>query len=290
MHMPFKAPVSPHGSIRARVLVAQCSLALATLWLMVLVPSVNAQTLLACPDETDALVTYPPDYIREGQSWVTTVETSGRSVANAVLHVETAPTPIVLDNNGDGKLVMPPVASADREAVLVYEWDQDLGTQAACHGTDEYTVPIARAADTVGKASTGRLEGSYRARYTRGEGTATWRLSPTCDLLACNSRLRSSGGLRGTVKLRTNGTYSFTDDLGGIGECVVRNNLTGEVRTHRPAYVRHRLIVFRETDESGSIASTVIGDVTDTYRPTRTARADGCTGTTRHLKVTLTRK
>ena len=173
---------------------------------------------------------------------------------------------------------------------LVYEWNQDVGTGTACHGLARHTVALASQKQSIGDPDTLRLQGSYRASYTRGEGSTIWHLSPRCDYLACNARLRSNGGLRGTLKLRRDGTYAITDDLAGFGRCVVVNNLTGNRTVFEPAYTRHRLIVLDEGSGSGAIARRFTGRVTDTYRATTAARRAGCTGTTRHLKITLTKR
>lgn len=255
-------------------------------------PVAAAQAPIECPDAEDAVSTFPPDFIREEASWVASAEVTFRTrIQNLVMSVDGEPTALTFDESGEARIIMPPVPPGKHEVVIIFEWDQDLGTQAACHGIDDYLVPYAEVSDTVGKTTTNRLEGTYRAAYTRGEGSATWRLSPSCDLLACSTRLRSNAGLRGTLKLRADGTYSFSANTKPLGNCTLRNVTTGAiVRTIQRAYIGHRLIVLRQGSETGEVAERMVGDITDTYRPTGRARRAGCTGTTRHLKVMLTRR
>ena len=46
----------------------------------------------------------------------------------------------------------------------------DVGTDTACHGSARYSVALAGPHESIGDPDTLRLQGTYRASYTRGEG------------------------------------------------------------------------------------------------------------------------
>jgi hypothetical protein len=285
------APVIPrlsNGLVRKSAVILA-----ATAGLLSAASSAHAQTL-ACPAGEDALLTYPPDYIREGATWIAGVGSDGAParVASAKITVELIETPLLLDEDGEGRIVMPPVEPGNAEIVMSFEWDQDVGTQAACHGVDDYVVPLVKSGEKVGRPDVYRLEGTYRVKYARDRpGTFTWRLSPTCDYFGCSIRVRSSGGLKARIKLRADGVYEIRRPReSGYGSCTVRNNLTGSVRTFEPAYTMRRVIALRKRSTGTNPARLAVGTVTDTYSPTPAARDNGCTGDTKRQRITLRRR
>jgi hypothetical protein len=101
---------------------------------------------------------------------------------------------------------------------LSFTWQQGLGRPDACVGADSYAnIPIVAKSARVGRPGVARLSGRYRATYTR-QPSSRWTLCPTCDVFGCATRLRSNGGLSGTLRPQGNGTYTL-ERRTKIGEC-----------------------------------------------------------------------
>jgi hypothetical protein len=94
-----------------------------------------------------------------------------------------------------------------RSVDLAFSWDQNIGKTSACTGSDSYrAIPVVAENAVIGRPNVARLAGRYRAKYPR-ERAARWRLDPQCDVFGCKTRLRSSGGLRGTLIPQATGDY-----------------------------------------------------------------------------------
>jgi hypothetical protein len=66
------------------------------------------------------------------------------------------------------------------------------------------------------------LSGRYRATYTR-QSSSRWTLRPSCDVFGCATKLRSNGGLIGTLRPQSNGTYEL-ERRTKIGECRIASD------------------------------------------------------------------
>jgi hypothetical protein len=197
----------------------------------------------------------------------------------------------VIDPDGKGKLILT-APKRGRSFGLVFNWDQDVGKQAGCHGRDVLSIPLIHRGERIGDPFAYRLSGSYRARYTRRQGRARWKLMPTCDYFACDSKLTSSG-LKGRFRYRgKDGSYVLrhTDRRRRYGECRITNPLTGATQTYRRAYVRRRTIEIVRLSGPGAIAYRATGLVTDRYIAVGAARRARCERDARHARVRITRR
>jgi len=270
----------------------------------------HAQGLPLCPanDDDDKLDTFVPSYSRYGQTDRFRVELVGGTatdISNVTLTItpKSAPpttVPVVLDGSGNAELVL--VAPTQGQSYrAVYEWDQDAGTQAGCHGSDAYEVPLIPTTGKAGNPERPRFAGSFRVRFrnpdVRGrEERSTWRMTPSCAYFACSARLRSTGGLRGVLRLLSDGRYRLTEKGRSSEGCRVTtrtvNTVTGEVLNRRERVIRN---AFRYTN---TYTLSVVADSTKrvvrfrgTQRfvmtPTAAARGRGCTKSfTTHDRVT----
>ena len=263
-------------------------------------PAVQAQVLPACPanSDDDKLSPYVPSYSRHGQSdrfRVELVVGTATDISNVTLTItptNTPPTtvPVVLDENGNAELVL--VAPTQGQSYrAVYEWDQDVGTQAGCHASDGFEVPLIPTIGRAGDPERPRFAGSFRVRYrnadTRGrKDRSIWRITPSCAYFACSANLRSTGGLRGVLTLLSNGSYRITKKGRSPEDCVVTtstvNRLTGEMLSRRTRVIKN---AFRYTS---TFTLNVVADSTMRVvrftgsnkfvtAPTAAARAKGCT-------------
>jgi hypothetical protein len=132
---------------------------------------------------------------------------------------------------------------------LAFSWDQNVGKTSACTGSDSYrTIPVVAKDAVIGRPDAARLSGRYRAKYP-GERAARWRLDPQCDVFGCKTRLRSNGGLRGTLIPQANGDYVLNRRQ-RVGYCRV-GFANGSSKTYGIyLYTRLTLSVARETAEN----------------------------------------
>lgn len=88
----------------------------------------------------------------------------------------------------------------------------ELGHASACVGEDRYAnVPVIAPGARAGDPTVIRLPRALTVRYARGArgGRNRWRLAPRCDVFGCRTTVRSSGGLRGTLRPIGAGLYEM---------------------------------------------------------------------------------
>lgn len=263
-------------------------------------PAVTAQAPVACPDAEDKVATQTQGYGKPGASaaYITELEqgdgqpTDPHAIANAsfTLTPEDGPPRVtrVELREQTTKIILPAPASGS-SFTAVFEWDQNLGTPAACHGRDAYVLPLLPSFATVGEPDLPRVHGRCRIRATPLNYDArvfrrTWRLRARCDYFACDAGLTSSASLRGRLRLRGRGDYSLRSRQGPAGRCRVRKRrkdpATGRLRrvrrTVRSAFRVHTRLTLRATTTRRGVAQTLSGRLTITYRPTPRARRRGC--------------
>jgi hypothetical protein len=251
----------------------------------------------ACPNSEDKLTTYTPGYGKPSQSGVYGLELANESGAEQITNATvtlipgTGPaSPTVVTIQGDEtKVILAAPASGDHFGVQ-FDWDQDVGTAAACHGRDVFGLPLLPTRAKVGDPFAARLEGTYRMRstpvnYSAKVARSKWTIRPRCDYFACSARLRSNRGLRGTLRVRDNGSYRLTGRYRDPSSCVVTvtttDSVTGEVLTRRSRTIRHAYrgstrLSLRVRKVKDGRALIISGSHTDTATPTARARSKGC--------------
>jgi hypothetical protein len=178
---------------------------------------------------------------------------------------------------------------------LVFQWDQDVGTPAACHGTDTYSIPLAKPSDRVGDPATARLAGKLRMTFTglnfhESPARVTWTLRPACELFACATRLRSTTGFTATLR-PTDGRYVVTSTSRvKVGTFTCDKRVGGVLQSRVNAYDRSTTRTVLDVIETRrGLAYRVRGRSTTTYSRTPEARAQGCPGKTYEERVRGTR-
>lgn len=247
---------------------------------LLLLPSAASAQLVACPDEEDQFNTKVPAFSRIGGS--DTFRVINRDDYEEVSDVENfsltiaaedgsaTTVPVELGPYGNAKLILA-VPAAGEAYTATFHWDQGVGSQAACHGSDEWTVPLAPPDATTGDPSQPRLSGTYLVRYKAvnykgGDDKATWTIKGLCDVFACSGKLTSTSGARGLLRLQGDGSYEyFKRYRKATGWCSVvitrTNRFTGQVLsrrtvTIRPAYRLTRSFLLKvESDEEGRVVS-----------------------------------
>jgi len=247
-----------------------------------------------CPNSRDAVNGELPAFGRVGEGLAARVVVPERTrVAKLEVLIEgnqpqkrIAIDPIV----GSTELTLP--AGRAGEAIVSIYWEQDAGTLAACEGSEEFRLPVIPAGATAGDPQLPRLAGHYAVtkRYSRGAPEVirpVWILTPRCSYFACNTRVRTAGGERGTFQLRANGEYRMDLDLGRSGVCHAEkvNRATGEVlrrkRIAKAWYVYRtvRLIPIK-VGTSPTVIERFRGVALEEYEPTRWAKRFNCQPTT----------
>ena len=241
----------------AFVLAAGCMLAAA-------VPA-PAQGLPDCPSADEAVTTYPPDYVRVGQSYKLSAEAeSYSSVTDLTLSVDGAAIPLSKDGVQWSAILAGPAKTGGLD--VVFAWNQDEGSGTACRGIDRYQVPVIGAKGKAGKVDYPRISGRYRVRYRNGniklakeDRNAVWRMSPRCRYFGCATRLDSNGGLKATFRTSSGKSYGFDRRAGSGGSCQVRNLITGDVTRIRPAFFLSVRYELRSTKTVNGIAQRIAG-------------------------------
>lgn len=187
-------------------------------------PGASAQTpdasapLPRCPAGEEAITTSAPLTVRRDSSYSVTFTRAGANVASVEVEFVAnqpgaAPTSTVetfaFSQSHELKFVrVAPTAAQTFD--LNISWIQAPDSPAACRGYDRRVgIPIVAAGVKPGVPGFGRLEGKYRVTRTDGL-TPKWTLMPRCDLFACTTTLRSTGGLKGKL--------TFDPDAGPTGE------------------------------------------------------------------------
>jgi hypothetical protein len=207
----------------------------------------------ACPDGEDKLTTFTQGYGKPAQSMVLRVQANSDEISNATVTVTaqdgTATTTAFEPDYYVDQIKVIVVAPASGSSFTVaFAWDQDAGSAAACHGTDIYTLPLLPVDAVVGTPTAKRLQGRWRMRYRpisyKGKrDKSTWTLTPKCDYFGCDTRMRSTGHLRGVVKLRPDDSYRFEVTDHAAGSCTVTKTaqslITGQIISRRTTTIRN---------------------------------------------------
>lgn len=245
------------------------------------VATAGAQSLPQCPPSDEAVTTYPPDYVRVGQSYKLSAE-SYSSATNLRLTVDGAPAPLS-QHAGQSSVILPGPAKTGSIDV-VFEWDQDQGLATACRGSDRYRVPVIGAKGKAGRVDYPRISGRYRVRYRNGniklsreDRNAVWRMAPGCRYFGCATRLLSNGGLKATFRPSSGLSYGFDRGAGSGGSCQVRNLITGDVTRIRPAFFLSVRYELRSTKTVNGVAQRIAGK-----RVIRAAITSRCGGGVRY--------
>lgn len=282
--------------------VASCLLALVLLAWPTTARGSAPTTPPLCPNSSDILRTFTPPFVREGQpSAVFSVErTNGQPIQDATLTVNDAAQPFDIPPEEPTVQIIRPINVRELEGQVLtatFRWTQNLGTPAACRGLDTRDIPIIADDQSAGDPYVGRLEGRYRTTLRplgagRRRGVQTWSFAPTCEVFACSGRLRAPSPLVGRVTLQDNDLYRFTrSNSGTTGLCRVRNLITGEVTTIKPAYRRSSRVSLRVAERAFGIAIVLKGKLTFEYITTSRADNAGCGGdeASEEYALTLTR-
>ena len=261
-------------SLRAAVLAG-------VLAAVMLPSSAPAQTIPGCPNSEDALKSFQPFFVRIGRSYVAAVRAPVNRVENVSITIRPAdaePRTVVLtlDESGRARAIF---ASPRRGPTLgiVFDWDQDLGTTAACHGRDVYDVPVVSPGEKVGDPYGYRLQGTYRVRFRRG-APVRWRIRPHCDYFGCSATIRSSEGIEGRLRYgRRHGGYEISDRVVGLFNC----RGTGSLAT----YTRRQVIVLGRFRGRDDVATRAGGPLRETFIP----HTPGCPRYEKRSRITLRR-
>jgi hypothetical protein len=254
----------------------------------------------ACPNSEDKITTFTPGYGKPGQSAVYRLDLTDdafpEDIANAAVTLfpesgSPVAGPVAISEDETKVILAAPMSG--KQFAVHFDWDQDLGTSAACHGNDSYTLPLLPIDAKVGNPFVARLEGTYAVReaprsYTGKVTRAKWKIKPGCDFFGCSSKLRSNAGLKGQLRLRSTGSYLLLTTYREAASCVVttikKNTLTGQVisrttRTIPHAYRGKQRVSVRVDKEANGRGLRFSGSITNSAVPTEVARAQHCTKT-----------
>lgn len=275
------------------------ALALAALAAALLLPGPSAanaaEGLPSCPPPSKLVTTFLPAYAREGsgieielvaqQSRVSSLSltaSNNQPTAVVAVPVEKARTPVVISAGPRGDLK------------LSVRWEQDLGSPAACVGSDDFTIPVVPPGVSVGRPIAPRLAGTFamagkevapdRGRWDHW----AWTFSPRCDLFACSTRLGWPGKTVGYLLPKMNGSYELSRSYqltGSEADCIIetikRNHFTGEVtsrttRRYRHTYEARIRIELMPTKWRGDDAIAFRGTAAEVWMPNERGRRKGC--------------
>jgi hypothetical protein len=213
----------------------------------------QAGGLPPCPDRDELITNYVPDYLRIGEALAFAIErenTQGVQQVRVTFPSATGSQDefVTFPEDRFRVRIIRSVPEGLPSIDLGFSWDQNVGKTNACAGSDRYrAIPVVSNRAVVGRSDVARLSGRYRAKYPR-ERAARWRLDPQCNVFGCRTRLRSSGGLRGTLVPQPNGGYVL-DRRQRAGYCRVEF-INGSSRTYGIyLYTRLTLNVARQTTD-----------------------------------------
>jgi hypothetical protein len=188
----------------------------------------SAADIPLCPDASEAVQTYPPTFVRRGESYTASIERNSSNVTSVdvVYTVPNDPAPSLRETlsftTGDTiNIVRAGPTTEDESFGIQFSWIQDSGTPAACRGNDNYwAVPIIDPDLKAGDPDVARFSGGYQMSYHRDKGHPTWHVKSLCDVFGCSATVRSSGGLRGKFTINDDGTFELSRRV-RIGHCDV---------------------------------------------------------------------
>lgn len=262
--------------------------------------------LPTCPDGRDFITTYTNTgaYIRHGQGLDLEMDSSHRSrITGANIRITAAgrsrTIPVTL--TGFETHVVTSAPQRGSKVRISFAWEQDLGTQAACNGSDIYDRPLIARKGSVGSPRHSRIAGAFRVRlrpvnFGKPRVRAIWRFTPACDFFACASRLHSSRAvparfhvihLGARLRLRRDGTYTARYYAGRHDGCLVSghkvNLITGATfgyfkHDYRHAFAYTVAIQLRVTRSRDGVALNLGGRILLDINAVGPARAAGCRG------------
>lgn len=256
----------------------------------------SAVGLPPCPGSNDLVTTFVPDYARAGSGIEIELAIAQRSRVTSLS--------VTASNNQPTTVIEVPVEKPRTSIVtlagsrgilnLSVRWEQEVESPAGCVGRDDHAIPVVPPEASVGTREAGRLVGAFSIREIEIAPARSrwihnvWTLSPTCDVFACPTRVRSTGTLAGSFLPKPNGSYELSHIFplsGAAGECVVTTTYTNssgtgkwrKVRRYKHAFeyqIRVELIPTK-VDEGGRVVA-FRGTIAQTYIPTPRGRRKGC--------------
>lgn len=119
---------------------------------------------LTCPDDSEILLSFQPDYARQGgtfEAYVEPAETVDPARLTSIRLAIAGGQSTQLTAVGPSSHAVLQAPASGRSILLVFAWDQDVGTPAACHRSDTYRIPLAAPRDRIGDPRLSRLEGRF---------------------------------------------------------------------------------------------------------------------------------
>lgn len=265
--------------------------------------------LVPCPTDGERVTTYSDEFGRVSSSITVGAQPGppdadgyaedldANRVGPVTVGAATLGTPISLGMWPSTELqaaeALIPTRSTPGRQTVAFDWDQDLGTNLACHGHDEHSVPIVSKTAKVGATTSARLVGKFRVRYVRYDNGAAdkslWTARPRCVIFACSTRVTSTGGLKNTFRIQDDNTYRATSHPNTrTGTCTTTNAATGAViKRKKPALrlseVRTSVRVVETRDGS---AYLLTGKRSEVYKPLPGVR---CSGSVDEFKISARR-
>lgn len=236
-----------------------------------------------CPISLEVLELHTPSYGRASQSLpVEVIASNPERVAGAALTTlsEEGETPIPLDLTRYRTVAVVPTPSVEPEFTLTLSWNQDEGTPGACRGYIAFVIPIIPQFASAGTPLEPRLVGRFRVQEIairpprRKVFQPAWTFRPRCDYFACNTRVKSTLGLRGVFKLLPNGEFELLDTRPPRYSCVERATQQVVQRRAYREVVRVRIHVRKEPGVNQVGGFT--GKIYTRYEATPRARSKGC--------------
>lgn len=230
-----------------------------------------------------------PQYVRSGRGYtIRAAKDLGQGIeALAITYTVAGKSTTEVVPFQDESLRIVRAAPASGTLGLRFEWAENPGEQDACRGSDTYArIPVIGANLKAGRPGVTRFVGQYRASFRDARGSSTWTMRPNCDVFGCGTRLRSSGGLRGTFFPQDDGTYRLTRRF-TAGYCRVTYSSGRRVTWTIFGY---RRISLRVTASRDGVATRFSGRETTSYDvPSDPGGACAPPGTER-TRVTVVRR
>lgn len=219
-----------------------------------------ASDVPACPVGDRQIEVLGPDFVRTGEAVGVTVERDNKRVEWVAIKVGSSEPERFAFGDGYRIRVIRP-ASRGRSITVVASWTQGAGTPAECVGQDSLAIRVVSATARVGDPDVSRLAGRWRVTYRHGSKTSLssrWRLTPRCDVFGCATRLRSSGGLRGVLRINDGGRYEVQGAPIHEMNCELRDQASGHLIGSYKVYGR-RTITVRALPGGAEAAARLVG-------------------------------
>ena len=257
--------------------------------------SAQEEELSTCSNPEDAVLTTAPELARSGEEMIFTTQTElTKRITNATLTIfyrkQERIVPIAVARKVTEVIELAPEGSGS-VVETKFDWDQDAGRNAACHGVTRYTLPLIPAEGKAGNLGVPRFEGLFLIRYEPlptkspvgeplGPSDSKWRLRPRCAYFGCSTAVRSSQGLKGLFRPDRVDRYVLRKRAAGVGDCKVtvpakgKNNF--KTVTIKRAFIFTRVLRLEATRVTDGRVRELSGRLKDVLRPTPKARRRGC--------------